>query len=259
MAAFRLPSSCIKEIEKICSAFLWSGPDLNGKKAKVAWVDVCRLKEEGGLGVRPLKEANLVSCLKLIWRILSSNSLWVNWVKSYLIRKGSLWLVKDNTQLGSWMWRKILKYREIAKRLYGVEVRNGEKASFWYERWTPLGCLDDILRDGGSLALRIPKNATVAESRNHRRRYHRFPILNKVEEEMDKFRANATQEEDVSLWRNNKGKYKRRFSTKETWLSIRENTLTCDWHQAVWFKHSTPRYSFITWVAMRGDSQQGIK
>ena len=126
-------------MERLCSAFLWSGPDLNGKKAKVAWVDVCRLKEEGGLGVRPLKEANLVSCLKLIWRILSSNSLWVNWVKSYLIRKGSLWLVKDNTQLGSWMWRKILKYREIAKRLYGVEVRNGEKASFWYERWTSLG------------------------------------------------------------------------------------------------------------------------
>lgn len=28
MAAFRLPSSCIQEIERICSAFLWSGVDL---------------------------------------------------------------------------------------------------------------------------------------------------------------------------------------------------------------------------------------
>lgn len=34
MAAFRLPSSCIKEIERLCSAFLWSGPDLNGKKQR---------------------------------------------------------------------------------------------------------------------------------------------------------------------------------------------------------------------------------
>lgn len=75
MAAFRLPSGCIKEIERMCSAFLWSGLELNGKKAKVAWSDVCRLKEEGGLGIRPLREVNVVSCLKLIWRILSATSL----------------------------------------------------------------------------------------------------------------------------------------------------------------------------------------
>lgn len=65
-------------------------------------------------------------------------------------------------------------------------MRNGEKASFWYERWTPLGCLNDILRDGGSMALGIPKNATVAESRDHRRRYHQFPILKKVEETLNR-------------------------------------------------------------------------
>lgn len=133
MAAFRLPSSCVKEIERLCSAFLWSGPDLNNRKEKVAWVDICKPKQEGGLGIRSLKETNLVSCLKLIWRIFSSNSVWVNWIKIYLIRKGSLWTVKDNTQAGSWMWRKLLKYREVAKCLYRVEVKNGQKASFWHE------------------------------------------------------------------------------------------------------------------------------
>lgn len=101
MAAFRLPSGCIKEIERLCSAFLWSGLDLNGRKVKVAWKDICKLKKEGGLGMRSLKEINLVSCLKLVWRILSSNSVWVNWIKIYLIRKGSLWTVKENTQSSS--------------------------------------------------------------------------------------------------------------------------------------------------------------
>ena len=71
MAAFRLPSSCLKEIERLCSAFLWSGPELNHKKAKVAWADLCIPKQEGGLGLRKLKETNNVSCLKLIWRLLS--------------------------------------------------------------------------------------------------------------------------------------------------------------------------------------------
>lgn len=66
MAAFRLPSSCIIEIERLCSAFLWSGPFLNGKKNKIALKEVCKTKKEGDLGVRSLKEMNLVSCLKLV-------------------------------------------------------------------------------------------------------------------------------------------------------------------------------------------------
>ena len=53
MAAFRLPNACIKEVEKFCSVFLWSGPELNGKKARVSWADVCRPKQDGGLGVLP--------------------------------------------------------------------------------------------------------------------------------------------------------------------------------------------------------------
>ena len=90
LSALRLPGSCLKEIESLCSAFLWSGPDLKTTKAKVSWKDICLPKNEGGLGLRPLKETNKVLCLKLIWRIYSSrSSLWVKWIHCYLIRKGS--------------------------------------------------------------------------------------------------------------------------------------------------------------------------
>lgn len=34
MSAFRLPGSCLKEIESLCSTFLWSGPELKTSKAK---------------------------------------------------------------------------------------------------------------------------------------------------------------------------------------------------------------------------------
>lgn len=90
ISAFRLPKTCLKEIDKLCSAFLWFEPELNAKKGKIAWSDICKPKEEGGLGLKPLVEANKVSCLKLIWRILTArSSLWVQWVHRYLIRKGS--------------------------------------------------------------------------------------------------------------------------------------------------------------------------
>lgn len=108
LSAFRLPSSCLKEIEALCSAFLWSGPELKTSKAKVSWKDVSLPKHEGGLGIRPLKEVNNVLCLKLIWRLSSNrSSLWVSWIHCYLIRKGSFWSIKNNSVAGSWMWKKL--------------------------------------------------------------------------------------------------------------------------------------------------------
>lgn len=40
-----------------------------------------------------------------------------------LIRKVSFWSIKDNTTAGSQMWRKLLKYREIAKSLHKIDIR----------------------------------------------------------------------------------------------------------------------------------------
>lgn len=114
ISAFRLPKQCIKEIDSLCAAFLWSGPVLNTQKARVAWKDCCKPKDEDGLGLTSISEANNVSCLKLVWRILSAaDLLWVRWITSYLIRKGSFWSVKASSSLGSWMWKKnskILRY-----------------------------------------------------------------------------------------------------------------------------------------------------
>ena len=100
LSAFCLPKQCIQEIDSPCSAFLWSGLVLSSQKTKIAWSDVCKPKEEGGLGLRSLEEVNRVSCLKLIWRIISStSSLWVQWIQRYLIRKGSFWSFKETSFL----------------------------------------------------------------------------------------------------------------------------------------------------------------
>ena len=161
ISAFCLPKQCIQEINSLCSTFLWSGPVLSSQKAKIAWSDVCKPTEEGGLGLRSLEEANKVSCLKLIWRILSSksslwvqwiqclkliwrilsskSSLWVQWIQRYLIRQGSFWSIKETSSLGSWIWKKLLKLRPLARDLSKMEVNNGMMTSFWFDKWSQLG------------------------------------------------------------------------------------------------------------------------
>lgn len=81
MTGFTLSGQCIKEINSLCSAFLWSGPSYNVKKAKVSWDVVCLPKKEGGLGLRSLKAMNKVLTLNLLWRLTSSQpSLWAKWI-----------------------------------------------------------------------------------------------------------------------------------------------------------------------------------
>lgn len=76
-AAFCLPQACIDEIESMCSAFLWSGSPNNTSMAKIAWVEICKPFEEGGLGLRRLNDVNKVFILKLIWWVMSQGlSLW---------------------------------------------------------------------------------------------------------------------------------------------------------------------------------------
>ena len=150
------------------------------------------------------------------------------------------------------MWRKILKCRELSKKLYRVEVKNGKRTSFWHERWSSLGCLKDILSVGSHIDMGISVNATVEDSWKHNKRNHRVLILNRVEEEIQRCKANRTEEEDVSLWLNGRDQYKSVFSSGETWQITRERHQLCHLHNEVWFKYATTKYSFILWMAMKG-------
>lgn len=105
-----------------CLSMIWSR--FKSKKTKFVWTEVCKPKLEGGLGFKSLKEANQMNCLKLIWRIISNQpSLWVRWIQHMLIRQGSFWSVRDTTSAGSWLWRKLLKNREIAQSFPKIEIK----------------------------------------------------------------------------------------------------------------------------------------
>ncbi|KAG7560295.1 Reverse transcriptase domain [Arabidopsis thaliana x Arabidopsis arenosa] len=256
LAAFRLPRACIQEIDKLCSAFLWSGKEMSSKKAKIAWEQVCKPKTEGGLGLRNLKEANDVCCLKLIWRIVSNrSSLWVKWIDTYLLRKTSFWMVKQNTNAGSWIWKKILKYRDLAMSFSKVEVRNGETTSFWYDNWSTLGRLFETVGERGIIDMGISRESSVADAwRSRRRRRHRVDHLNEIEEKLAVQRHQRNEANDIVLWKGKNDVYKDKFSTKNTWHNIRS---TVPWHKGVWFAHATPKHSFCAWLAIQGKLSTG--
>ncbi|KAF8100760.1 hypothetical protein N665_0218s0098 [Sinapis alba] len=118
LSAYRLLGKCLKQIERLCSAFLWTGPELKTSSAKAAWQEV-------------------------------SKSLWSQWIHKNLLKRKSLWELKGKSQLGSWMWKKLLKIRHKAQTFYKEEIGNGRNTYFWHDCWSELGVLSKLLGDRG--------------------------------------------------------------------------------------------------------------
>ena len=154
------------------------------------------------------------------------------------------------------MWRKLLRLRDTAKQFFRREVKNGQDTSFWYDAWSKLGRLKDVLGERGSIVMGISGNAVVADVLgNHRRRRHRERILNEIEDEIETLRLEPSQDEDIPLWKQKEGIYANMFSSKKTWLQLRNFSSSCEWSRGIWFSQSTPKYSFLVWVALRNRLQ----
>ncbi|XP_013665251.1 uncharacterized protein LOC106369675 [Brassica napus] len=146
----------------------------------------------------------------------------------------------------------MLKLREVANNFYKKEVGNGRHISYWYDNWSANGVLIDPLGERGITDMDISRDATVEDAvlNTRRRRRHRTLELNNIEAELlvikEKRRSNV---EDVALWKR-KSCFKSTFSTQETWMLTRETKPICNWAKGIWFPQATPKFVFVTWLAM---------
>ncbi|KAG7585320.1 Reverse transcriptase domain [Arabidopsis thaliana x Arabidopsis arenosa] len=252
---FRLPKGCFDVIGSMCNAFLWSGSPTDHSKTKVAWEDVCKPKEEGGLGIRRLRDSSRVFALSLIWRLFTaSGSLWVAWSRRYLFPNASFWSVSEGT-LGSWIWRKLLKLRPLAASLMCMEVKNGNSTMFWWDNWTGAGRLIDIVGDIGPQHFGLSRHATVSEACINNQwtlRRARGQLYRTVIELLSPITPPSPHAgQDIVKWMHKTGEYQSSFSSKCTWNLIRDTSTKVSWSTLVWFPQGVPRYSFITWLAVK--------
>ncbi|GJY23650.1 reverse transcriptase domain, reverse transcriptase zinc-binding domain protein [Tanacetum coccineum] len=91
-SVFILPKSVIKDINKLLKGFLWCQGELSNGKAKIAWKNVFRPKNKGGLGIKDLGQWNEVLMAKHLWNIASmKESLWVKWINVFRLKGETIW------------------------------------------------------------------------------------------------------------------------------------------------------------------------
>lgn len=252
ISTFMLPKGCIKKIESLCSRFLWSGTIDGSTGAKVSWATVCLPKTEGGLGLRRFSVWNTTLCLRFIWLLFSDNdSLWARWHKFHNIKSNSLWEIKASPR-DSWTWKAILRLRPMAEQFLKVVVGNGNKASFWFDSWSPLGPLIKLMGPIGPSQFRLPLNSKVKDACNQ----VGWSIPSPRSEAALNLHAHLTTIQtptssaaaDEYCWVVN-SETLNGFSSSSTWNVLRPRKEEVVWHDSVWFKGSVSRHAFNMWIS----------
>ncbi|KAL0444647.1 UNVERIFIED_CONTAM: LINE-1 retrotransposable element O protein [Sesamum latifolium] len=239
---FVLPKSIIRVIEQKMRSFLWKRPSGSGF-AKVSWGQVCKPKEEGGLGIRRVLHMNQALMLKHVWRILQEDpsSIWVAWVLRYRLRNQTVWTV--NAASASWCWRKLVKISCLLKEGFDYRVGDGCKFRVWTDLWHP----------GGPWIYKFPRGPAItglpADSRLitiiHQGQW-RWPSEADfdIQQILAELPAIYPQQSDVILWKAGK------FSNHSVLALLQSASPCVVWHQLLGGKFSLPRHDFILWLAI---------
>ncbi|KAJ9567950.1 hypothetical protein OSB04_003916 [Centaurea solstitialis] len=250
MTVFMIPSSVSQSIERLFRDFLWTQSVSSRGKVRVAWEDVCKPKEYGGLGIKRIPMWNRALLTSHIWDILRrKNSLWVSWIYLHRLHNSHFWVVQASNN-SSWVWRKLLELREQVRPSFMVSVGDGLRSNAWEDKWITMGAFATWLpyrlftAEGFSKQSSIYEVITTLDSRWPNSWIARCSALSTL-----LVPSLHPNERDRILWLNNHHQ-PRNFSVSEVWhvfFGVHEKV---PWYNLCWFKGHVPKHSFCFWLAV---------
>ena len=162
-SVYMLPITVIKELEKIFKRFMWNAGKSAKGKARVAWNVVCKPKDQGGLGIKPLRQWNEVLLISQVWKIIANKeSLWVKWVNTVKLKGNSIWEIEYNNS-DSWGWKQLLLIRDKIRPYVKYSIGNGKNVFMWYDNWCHLGPIINIVQHSALYEARMGDNDKVSD------------------------------------------------------------------------------------------------
>lgn len=171
------------------------------------------------------------------------------------VLKGRLFWCPGLQVTGSWIWKSLLKLRNVARPHLVCTVNSGSAALFWHDNWTDLGPLIELTGANGPRVTGIHRMASVNQAcrdSNWLISGRRHPILRLLRECLPAdLPASLSDLQDVYLWKTSPQATPGNFSSTKTWDFLHPAGPSLPWTKPVWFKERVPRHTFIMWLVMR--------
>ncbi|GJY63033.1 RNA-directed DNA polymerase, eukaryota, reverse transcriptase zinc-binding domain protein [Tanacetum coccineum] len=219
---FLLPQSVIEDINRLLKGFLWNQSDKSNGKAKVAWKNLCMPKSKSGICLKNLSVWNKAMISKHLWYVAADkDTLRVKWINTVKLKGRSIWEISEEVS-DSWGWRNILKIRHKVRRHFFMKVGNGAKTPVWFDYWSNLGVLSEVISYRDLYDARMETNLTLKD-----------------------------------FWKNHKGQWPVEWSSLFPMITqIYNITLIPDKRDDLWWKSNDgniPKHEFIPWLAIKGN------
>nr|GEV10586.1 hypothetical protein [Tanacetum cinerariifolium] len=248
-SAFRLPKAVIKDIDKVLKGYLWCNGEISKGKAKVSWKNVCKPKNEGGLGIKNLGDWNDALLSKHLWNVISNkDSLWVEWINAMRLKGKCIWTIKHDSN-ASCGWNQMLDLRDKMRKHVKYKIRDGKSIFLWHDKWWGDSSLCDLIPNEVLQRYNM-NNVKVRDMvRNGKWQWpaewkRTYPALKSIP--VPNFEEGC---KDRVVWKKVM-RSNLKFSVNKTWMDWRIKEETVPWRKVVWFSHYTPKHSFIFWLAI---------
>ena len=129
-----MPAGVIENIDRARKQCLWRGNNHSNRGGNlVAWKQVQKPKDKGGLGVLNLRLQNDALLLKQLHKFyMKSDIPWCNliWSKYYQHK-----VPHASREMGSFWWKDILRLNTIYRGIARCVIGNGATVTFWDDLW----------------------------------------------------------------------------------------------------------------------------
>ncbi|KAK4384505.1 hypothetical protein Sango_3053800 [Sesamum angolense] len=232
------PVSTIQKLVRLFARFFWGSTTEQRKIHWTKWHNVCFPTDEGGLGIRNLRDVVSAFSYKLWWRLRLNNSLWSTFTISKYCQGYFPGTSKVFTTDSS-IWKRLCMIRKEAQGniFWSLGTSN---ISFWHDLWLPEGSLDTLI--GTQCNLHIPVNWFW---NNQEWDIHKVQqaVPHHMIDQITGVPININQP-DCLYWKLSKDGA---FTTKSTWNAIRNHQQSQPIYRSLWSKLIIPNISVFAW------------
>ena len=134
MCFYNLHETLHHKIAKVQSRFYWAGDNNKQKYHMVSWPDICKPREQGGLGIMCSKRMNIALLSRCLWCISQGHGgLWLDIIRNKYLRRQPLAFCQRSG--GSQFWQSIVQLLLVLCIRTSISVGSGALTLFWFDRW----------------------------------------------------------------------------------------------------------------------------